>query len=71
MAKGPTRPGKMRDRTKNARVDLEDWLYLDDLAGDQNPIRVAVSECVQAYKQLKKMDDVEIELPWEKENGED
>lgn len=71
MSRGQANPGKMRERTKNARVHIEDWLYLDDLAGKENPMRVAVAKCVKAHKQIKESDNEELDLPWEGNESKD
>lgn len=50
-----------RDRTKTLRVDLKDWLFIDELAGEGTPLREAVSELVKTYKEYGDMETVDLE----------
>lgn len=47
--------------SKTVRVTMRDWLYLYELVGDERPMREAVSEVIEAHKELEEMEDMDIE----------
>lgn len=61
MANNKTESRTQRDRTKTMRVELEDWLYIDRLAGEGTPLRKAVSELVKIHKEYGDMETVDLE----------
>lgn len=52
----------MKKKTsKTVRVDIKDWLYLYDMVGDEAPMKEAVRRCVEAHKELKEMEEIDLE----------
>lgn len=47
--------------SKTVRVTMRDWLYLYELVGDERPMREAVSEVIEAHKELEEMEDMDLE----------
>lgn len=61
---GKTQKGKKSMKKKNTRtvrVDIDQWLYLYEIVGDERPMKEAVQECIDAREEMKELDDIELE----------
>lgn len=47
--------------TKTVRVMIDDWLYLYDIVGDERPMKEAVSEVIEAHKEVKELEGMDLE----------
>jgi len=47
--------------TKTVRVTIDDWLYLYRIVGDERPMKEAVSEVIKAHKEVKELEDMDLE----------
>lgn len=46
--------------TKTIRVDIEDWLYVYKMVGDEQPMKEGVHELIETHKEVESIDIDEL-----------
>jgi hypothetical protein len=50
-----------RNKTKAVRAYLQDWMLIDEVAGEDRPMKDGLHEIVEGYKEYKEIEGVDIE----------